>query len=340
MLKFVAKTGHLMLFAGLLAFTPALASADVSITVAPPPIPVYDQPPCPGDGYLWVPGYWGYGDDDYYWVPGVWVEPPEVGFLWTPGWWGFDGGVYGWHGGYWGPLCGFYGGINYGFGYFGTGFWGGHWEGSHFFYNTGCWRVGPNIHNTYVNRTGWTEEHNRASFNGAGGIERKPTAEEERANREGHHEMTEAQRAHEHDALHDHNQKFSENKGHPGKTALVKPEHEGEHHEGANKGGEHQGNENKGAEHHGNENKGAEHHGNEHNAGEHHGTENKGAEHHGNEHHETAHHETAHHETAHHETPHHEAPHHEAPQHNAPQHHAAEHHGAPPKKGGGGGKKK
>ena len=26
---------------------------------APPPLPDYDQPQAPGDGYLWTPGYWG-----------------------------------------------------------------------------------------------------------------------------------------------------------------------------------------------------------------------------------------------------------------------------------------
>src|SRR5580700_4352479 len=244
MLKFGLKKLHLLLFAGLLGFSPCLASADVSITIAPPPIPEYDQPPCPGDGYLWSPGYWAWGDDsDYYWVPGVWIEPPEVGFLWTPGWWGWGGGGYLWHTGFWGPHIGFYGGINYGFGYFGNGFWGGHWEGGHFFYNSACWHVGANIHNAYVNRS-FVDEHNRAGFNGPGGIDRRATPAEERAAHEGRHDMTEEQRAHERDALHDRGQKFSENKGNPSKTTLVKTAHEGEHQGGENKENKNQ--ENKG----------------------------------------------------------------------------------------------
>ena len=40
----------------------ALAQVSVSITVAPPELPVYDQPACPGDGYIWTPGYWAWGD--------------------------------------------------------------------------------------------------------------------------------------------------------------------------------------------------------------------------------------------------------------------------------------
>src|ERR1700689_4833833 len=95
----------------------------VSITIAPPVLPVYTQPICPGEGYLWTPGYWAWSadDGDYYWVPGTWVEAPEVGFLWTPGYWGWHEGAFLWNAGYWGPNIGFYGGINYGYGYGGDG---------------------------------------------------------------------------------------------------------------------------------------------------------------------------------------------------------------------------
>ncbi len=54
----------------------------------PPPLPEYSQPPCPGNGYLWTPGYWSYAPQGYYWVPGAWAWPPQVGVLWTPGYWG------------------------------------------------------------------------------------------------------------------------------------------------------------------------------------------------------------------------------------------------------------
>ncbi|HXB35231.1 MAG TPA: hypothetical protein VNV35_17500, partial [Puia sp.] len=109
----------------------------ISIRTAPPALPVYTQPPCPVDGYLWTPGYWAYDEvDGYYWVPGVWVRPAQPGFLWTPGYWGFAGGIYGWHGGYWGPHIGFYGGVNYGYGYGGSGFIGGEWHGGYFRYNS------------------------------------------------------------------------------------------------------------------------------------------------------------------------------------------------------------
>src|ERR1700733_8735238 len=83
----------------------AFVSVGVSITVAPPAIPVYVQPPCPAVGYIWTPGYWAWG-----------------------------GGVYAWHEGYWGPHVGFYGGVNYGYGYGGVGFEGGYWRGHSFYY--------------------------------------------------------------------------------------------------------------------------------------------------------------------------------------------------------------
>src|ERR1700692_3600968 len=99
----------------------------VSVTFGPPALPVYEQPVCPGDGYIWTPGYWAWDDDseDYYWVPGTWVEAPEVGYLWTPAWWGWGGEAFIFHEGYWGPTIGFYGGVNLGFGFFGEGYRGG-----------------------------------------------------------------------------------------------------------------------------------------------------------------------------------------------------------------------
>ena len=64
----------------------------VSISIGPPALPVYEQPVCPGDGYIWTPGYWAYDDSisDYYWVDGAWVLAPEEGYLWTPGYWGWN----------------------------------------------------------------------------------------------------------------------------------------------------------------------------------------------------------------------------------------------------------
>src|SRR5260221_8752242 len=122
MRKFSKSLNFMLLFFLLLIPAGSFAQVAVSIRIGPPALPVYAQPPCPGDGYLWTPGYWAYGPVGYYWVPGVWVMPPRASVFWTPGYWAFEGGLYGCHAGYWGPHIGFYGGINYGYGYGGGGF--------------------------------------------------------------------------------------------------------------------------------------------------------------------------------------------------------------------------
>lgn len=196
----------------------------VSVRIGPPPLPVYVQPPCPGDGYIWTPGYWGYGADGYYWVPGTWVLAPQPGLLWTPGYWGWSSGLYVWHAGYWGPHVGFYGGINYGFGYFGTGYAGGYWHGRDFFYNRSVNNV--TITNVHIyNRT--VVNHvtvNRVSYNGgAGGINARATHDEERWDHERHFEATPMQVNHENGARGNREFLASVNHGHPAVAATARP---------------------------------------------------------------------------------------------------------------------
>jgi len=194
---------------------------DVSITanVAPPPLVVYEQPPCPYDGYLWVPGYWAYDYEvGYYWVPGEWVRPPMVGYLWTPCYWEYTGGIYRWHPGYWGSHVGFYGGVSYGYGYWGVGFVGGSWQGSHFRYNTAVVNVNTTVvHNTYVDRSVVVNNRvsNRASFNGIGGVVARPSEREQVVMRENHVRETSVQMAQQRDASRNRNQYVSVNRGHP-----------------------------------------------------------------------------------------------------------------------------
>lgn len=201
----------------------------ISANIAPPALPVYTQPLCPTDGFLWAPGYWAYGDEGYFWVPGVWVRPPQYGYLWTPAYWGYAGGVYGFHYGYWGPHIGFYGGINYGYGYGGTGFYGGRWEGNSFRYNTAVVNVNTTVvHNTYVDRTvivnNTTVVNNRTSFNGGpGGVSARPTVQEQSAMSERHVQATPEQTSHMQTAMHDRNQFASVNHGRPVTAAMDKP---------------------------------------------------------------------------------------------------------------------
>jgi hypothetical protein len=197
------------------ASTHAQVAVGVSVGIAPPELPVYEQPPCPYDGYLWTPGYWAWGPDGYYWVPGVWVMPPTIGFLWTPGYWGFVGGHYWWHGGYWGSHIGYYGGVCYGYGYGGHGFYGGRWVGGRFSYNTAAWHVGGGIHNTYVDRTVVVNNGNRASFNGPRGVTAEPNADERAAMNEHHVGATSMQQSHEHSASVSRGQLATVNHGNP-----------------------------------------------------------------------------------------------------------------------------
>jgi hypothetical protein len=202
----------------------ASAQIGVSITIAPPALPVYEQPICPGDGYIWTPGYWAWNDGGYFWVPGTWILAPQVGYLWTPPWWGWSGGFYVFHGGYWGPHIGFYGGVNYGFGYFGNGFEGGRWDGGHFFYNRSVTNVNVTvIHNTY-NTTVINRNESRVSYNGGnGGLTARATAEEERYGNEHHMEPVAAQTQHFDAARGNPQFRASENHGKPPVAATGRP---------------------------------------------------------------------------------------------------------------------
>ncbi len=228
---------RVMLLALLVCLIPATSSAAVFISVgfAPPALPVYVQPPCPQPGWMWTPGYWAYGDAGYYWVPGTWVPAPYVGALWTPGYWGWSGGLFVWHGGYWGPHVGYYGGVNYGFGYMGIGFAGGVWAGGAFRYNTAVVRVNTTvIHNTYVDRTVISShtvarDSHVAYSGGPGGINHPPTAHETAYSHEQHMAPTAFQTRQETAARGNVNSYASHNGGHPANVATARPMGGGAH---------------------------------------------------------------------------------------------------------------
>ena len=210
----------------------AFAQVNAVITTAPPNLPVYEQPMCPNDtddssicppdGYLWVPGYWAW-DGDYYWVPGTWVFAPEVGDFWTPGYWSSSDGGYIFHQGYWGRSVGFYGGIDYGFGYPGHGYQGARWDDGWLHYNAAVNHVNTGrpgfTYNTQVNDSG-----NRISFNGGvGGMNASPTHDEEVAAREKRSGPTLQQDQHRWFAQNDPQQRFSANHGAPPIVATPLP---------------------------------------------------------------------------------------------------------------------
>lgn len=192
---------------------------------APPDLPDYEQPPAPAPGYLWAPGYWNYAPGNFFWVPGTWVLAPAPGLLWTPGYWGFAGGLFLWNAGYWGPHVGFYGGVNYGFGYGGVGFVGGVWDHGVFHYNAAVTNVDTTkIHDTYTDKTPTTTETTarRTSFNGGSGTTARPTSAEEIAASEPHTAPTSEQTNHEHLASTNPSLFASQNGGHPAVAATTK----------------------------------------------------------------------------------------------------------------------
>jgi len=203
----------------------AAAQIEFSVTVGPPPVPVYEQPVIPAPGFIWVPGYWYYGPYGYYWVPGTWVQPPVVGLLWTPGYWGWSEGFFVWHGGYWGPQVGFYGGVNYGYGYPGRGYEGGYWRDNHFWYNREVNNITHvQIQNVYSKTVINNVTVNRVSYvGGPGGLSAQPTAEEQRVAQEHHTPATPVQLQHRETAAARPELVASVNHGKPEIAATAKP---------------------------------------------------------------------------------------------------------------------
>ena len=226
------RSARWLLLALLLPLIPASqahAGVFISVGFAPPVLPVYVQPVCPQPGLMWTPGYWAYGPDGYYWVPGAWVPAPYAGALWTPPYWGWQGGIYVFHAGYWGPHVGYYGGVNYGFGYGGIGFVGGMWHGGVFAYNTAVVHVNTTvIHNTYIDRTvverNTVVANSRVAYSGGpGGINHPPTAQETAYMHEAHTGPTSAQQAHVQAARADRTSYFNSNHGQPQHAAMERP---------------------------------------------------------------------------------------------------------------------
>jgi len=207
--------------------TTAQVSVGISVNFAPPELPVYEQPLCPGEGYIWTPGYWAWDPDygDYYWVPGTWVLAPQPGYLWTPPYWGWSGVAFVFHEGYWGPRVGFYGGINYGYGYAGRGYYGGRWERDRFYYNRNVNNINvTQIHNVYNKTVVNNVNVTRVSYNGGnGGIRERANRQEEQAAREQHLGAVAMQQQHIQEARTDRALRASDNHGKPPIAATDRP---------------------------------------------------------------------------------------------------------------------
>jgi len=197
--------------------------AGISVDIAPPPLPIYAEPPLPEDGYVFIPGYWAWAPSGFYWVPGTWVLPPAPGLYWTPGYWAFVDGVYVWYAGYWGPTVGYYGGVDYGFGYFGTGYDGGYWQDGVFFYNGAVHNFGR-VRVAHSYRRDVSDRHARMSFaGGERGTGARPGPDEERAAQEPHRPPRSVQMQHETQAATIRTAPAAVNHGRPPVAATQKP---------------------------------------------------------------------------------------------------------------------
>jgi len=210
----------------------SFAGAIISVSLMPPPLPAYDQPPCPDQNLVWVPGYWAWNQRSYYWVPGAWVEPPFAGAMWTPGHWNWSHHpftLYTWLGGYWSFHVGYYGGVNYGYGYGGYGYSGGVWHGSLFAYNLEIVRVD----NRWVRETfrdpglvdrGYIERENHSGFNGGpGGVNYHISPEEQAVEHEKHWEPTGFQQQYESRFRDDQAYWYNTNHGQPAQLTYATP---------------------------------------------------------------------------------------------------------------------
>jgi hypothetical protein len=207
--------------------TPAAAQVGIviSVQIAPPILPVYSQPPLPAYGYIWTPGYWSWIDPvGYYWVPGTWVQPPVVGLLWTPPYWSWTNGAYVFNGGYWGPHVGYYGGVNYGYGYGGRGYGGGRWDNGRFAYNRTANNFGSvRVTNVYTQNVTVINNTHVSYVGGTGGLVTQPTAEERQAEQDHHVFMTAEQTKHNATAASTPDLAATRNNGHPTIAATSHP---------------------------------------------------------------------------------------------------------------------
>jgi hypothetical protein len=195
----------------------AQIAIDISVQTAPPELAVDEQPAMQEVGDIWTPGYWGWAQEvGYYWVPGSWVQPPAQNVLWTPPYWGWANGAYLLHEGYWGQTVGYYGGVNYGYGYGGNGYEGGRWQNGRFAYNQSVNNFGS-AHVTDVYTSNVTVVNNtRVSYNGGtGGLRTEPTAAQRQVEQEHHTPMTTAQTSYVKTAAANPAFAASHNGGHP-----------------------------------------------------------------------------------------------------------------------------
>ena len=80
-----------------------VAPSMVEVMQAPPPPQQEVQPPSPGAGQVWVPGFWQWNGSRHVWAAGHWTPPPQPNMAWDPPRWENQGGKYAFIEGRWHP---------------------------------------------------------------------------------------------------------------------------------------------------------------------------------------------------------------------------------------------
>jgi hypothetical protein len=128
------------------------------------------------------------------------------------------------HDGYWAPQVGFYGGISYGYGYTGEGYEGGRWQNGQFYYNQSVNNVNVTTIRTVYNAPVNNTTVNRVSYNGGnGGVNVRPTPQQEAAAHQRHVPPVAVQTQHAQAARSQPELRATANHGKPPVAATPKP---------------------------------------------------------------------------------------------------------------------
>ncbi|MGH9440935.1 MAG: YXWGXW repeat-containing protein [Thermoanaerobaculia bacterium] len=106
MLSKILKSSAPILLASLLSIPAAaqipVPNLEIHITHSRPPRLRHERiPRRPGDGYVWVGGYWGWQGSRWMWTPGRWDRPAETGVTWVTPRYQRDSGYYRYEPGHW-----------------------------------------------------------------------------------------------------------------------------------------------------------------------------------------------------------------------------------------------
>ena len=151
--------------------------------------------------------------------------PPAADLYWTPGYWAWNdaGDDYAFNAGYWGPEVGFYGGIDYGYGYTGEGYHGGYWRDHRFFYN----RVVNNLEGARIahafNQPVQAQPGGVAFNGGRGGTTIRPNPQQIALAHGRHTPLTAVQMQHIQEARRTPELRFNQNHGIPPIAATQRP---------------------------------------------------------------------------------------------------------------------